>query len=75
MSSTSTPQMVRTGQASAGKSRSKAVLDAVAEEITLRAPLLDRGHDVSTITITVRLNVGTTSVRSLAYQEDRIFRH
>lgn len=52
----------------------QAILGAVMREIELRASHLDSSHDIGEITVTVKLQAGTTWVRSVLYQELRVVR-
>lgn len=49
-----------------------AVLQALRREIEQRASHLDGATDIGEITVTVKLQAGTTRVRSVTYQEERI---
>lgn len=51
-----------------------AVVLAIRRELDGRRALLDASGDVAEVTITVKLQVGTTSVRGVVYQEQRLFR-
>lgn len=51
-----------------------AVLQAVRRELQLRREQLDLSSDVVEVTVTVKLQAGTTWVRGTVYEEQRAFR-
>lgn len=56
------------------KGCASAVLQALRTEIEQRAQHLDNAADIGMITISVKLQAGTTWVRGVTYQEERVVR-
>lgn len=54
--------------------RSAAILRAVTKEIQDRAGLIDACEELAEVTVTVKLQAGTSWVRSTTYTEERIAR-
>lgn len=59
---------------STGATRTDIVLEAVQRELEARRSHLDSAGDVGEVTITVKLNAGTTWVRGVVYHEERVYR-
>lgn len=55
-----------------GSGLSSVVLDVVRRQIEERRAVLDRAQDLGSVTITVRLYAGTTNVKGVIWQEDRV---
>lgn len=53
----------------------EAVLAAVRRELEQRRTHIDGSEDVGAITLTVKLNAGTTWVRGVTYTEERVYRN
>ena len=53
-------------------SRTDAVLRAVREDLERRRLQLDAADDVVSITLTIKLQVGTAWVRGTRYEEERL---
>lgn len=51
-----------------------AIAAAVRREIEQRRSLLDAATDLGQVTIQVRLHAGTTSIRGVVWEEERIYR-
>jgi hypothetical protein len=51
-----------------------AVLRAMQRELAQRTKHLDDSDDIAEVTITVRLNAGTTWVRGVEYKDLRVYR-
>lgn len=49
-----------------------AVLQALRREVEQRAAHIDGSSDIGEITVTIKLQAGTTWVRGVTYQEERI---
>lgn len=56
------------------QTRTAAIIQAVLEQLEARRALLDRAEDLGQLTLTVRLNAGTTVVRAVGVAEERIMR-
>lgn len=52
----------------------EAVLAAVRREVEQRRGVLDAATDLGEVTITVRLQAGTSWVRGVSWQEERVYR-
>lgn len=55
-------------------SRSEVIVQALAREVRQRAASIDGSDDVAEVTVTVKLQAGTTWVRGTVYQEQRVVR-
>lgn len=55
-------------------SRTKAIADAMRRELDLRRTQIDAATDLGEVTIVVKLNAGTTWVRGVVWQEERVCR-
>lgn len=51
-----------------------AIRDAVLREVAQRAQHLDAADDLGEVTVTVKLQAGTTWVRGVVWQESRVVR-
>ena len=51
-----------------------AILAAVRREIELRRAIIDASSDLGEVTITIRLQAGTSWVRGLIWEEERVYR-
>lgn len=52
--------------------RTEVVLAAIRRELAERAALVDRARDLGEITITVKLQAGTTTIRGVVWQDTRV---
>jgi hypothetical protein len=59
---------------SPGGTRTASILDAVRRQLDQRRGMLDAAEDLGEIQITVRLQAGTTLIRSVNVSEERIVR-
>lgn len=55
-------------------SRSDVILQALREQVALRKSAIDGAADLAEVTITVKLQAGTTWLRGTTYSEERIVR-
>ena len=53
-------------------SRTQVILAAVQRALADRAALIDAADDLGSVTVTVRLQAGTTTVRGLVVQDERV---
>lgn len=56
------------------ETRTSAILSAIVRQLEARRALIDRADDLDSIIITVKINTGTTAVRSTAVSEQHIQR-
>lgn len=56
------------------ETRTSAILAAVVQQLEARRGLLDRASDLESIIITVKVNAGTTTIRSTAFSEQHVTR-
>lgn len=61
-------------KASTVLTRTAVILDAVRKRLEESRASIDRAEDLGEVTLTIRLNAGTTHVRSVGYSEERINR-
>lgn len=54
--------------------RAEVIVQALAREVRQRATSIDASPDVAEVTVTVKLQAGTTWVRGTVYQEQRVMR-
>lgn len=55
-------------------SRTVAIFEAIKRQLEERRGLYDAAQDLGEVTFTVRLQAGTTTVRSVSVSEERIVR-
>lgn len=58
----------------AEQSRTQSVGAAIQRQLAQRAASIDVADDLGEITITIKLAAGTTWVRSVVWEEERVFR-
>lgn len=58
----------------APETRTGAILRAVARELRQRAVVIDASTDLAEVTVTVKLQAGTTWVRGTEFREERVYR-
>lgn len=63
-----------TGPERRAVTRSEAISAAVRAQLAERAALLDKAEDLGEITITVKIQAGTTWIRGVVWQEERVCR-
>ena len=56
------------------ETRTSAIIAAVLQQLEARRGLLDRASDLESVVITVKINTGTTAVRSTAFSEQHVSR-
>lgn len=54
--------------------RTAAITAAIRKELSERTELIDRAEDLAEVTITVKLQAGTSWVRGVVWQEERVCR-
>lgn len=54
--------------------RASVILNALAQEVRMRASIIDKDDELAEVTVTVKLQAGTTWVRGTEYHEERISR-
>lgn len=57
-----------------GTSRSSVILETLAKEIASRRAHLDAATDLTVVTVTIKLEAGTSWVRGTSYTEEHLVR-
>lgn len=55
-------------------SRAQVIQEAVLKELSVRRDHIDKSTDLAEVQITVKLQAGSTWVRGIVWQEERIWR-
>lgn len=63
-----------TGPERRAATRAEVIAAALRKEVIERAASLDRADDLGEVTVTIKLQAGTTWVRSVVWQEERFCR-
>lgn len=54
--------------------RTEAILAALTKEVEERRRMIDGAEDLGEVSLTVRLQAGTTLVRGVVWEEERVYR-